>query len=90
MKPEDFLYFGLGAASMARERIEARLKEFQEQGEISREEVKRFADQATAKGREERTEFEERVRECVRKTVSELNLATKDDIEELKQLLKKD
>ncbi len=89
MKPSDLLYLGLGAASMARDRIEAQLTEFQKQGEISREEIKRFADEAMAKGREEQDGFEERIRECMRKAMSELNLATKEDIRELKDLLKK-
>ena len=52
---------------MARDRIEAQLTEFQKQGEISREEIKRFADEAMAKGREEQDGFEERIRECMRK-----------------------
>ncbi|MFW5488540.1 MAG: phasin family protein [Desulfovibrio sp.] len=89
MKPADLLYLGLGAASMARDSIEAKLKEFQEQGELSREEIKHFADQAMAKGKEEQEAFEERIRECMRKAMSDLNMATKDDIEELKKLINK-
>ncbi len=43
---------------------------------------------AKAKAKEEEQEFRERFKSVVKEVVSEMGLATKDDIDELKELLK--
>ncbi|EPR35652.1 hypothetical protein dsat_1993 [Alkalidesulfovibrio alkalitolerans DSM 16529] len=89
MKPTDLLYLGLGAATMAKERLEGVFKELEKQGQISREEMEKFLDEVKAKGASERESMEKMIRDKVHEAVAEMGLATKKDIAELKALLKK-
>ncbi|WP_027184122.1 phasin family protein [Desulfovibrio inopinatus] len=89
MKASDFLYLGLGAAFLAKDKIAEQLTEMEKRGDISKDEAKQFMDEAVARAKKERESFDARLREAVKDVVSELGLATKDDIEELKALMNK-
>ncbi len=89
MQPKDLLYLGLGAAFMAKDKIEELLDEIEEKGEISRDEAKRFVEDAKQRAEKEREETENLVKEKVKEAIAEMGIATKDDIAELKALLQK-
>jgi len=89
MRAADILHVGLGAAFMAKDRVETLLKDLEGRGEISRDEAKKFLQDAQDRARLEQEAFDERVKEKVKQAIEELGLATKKDIEELKSLLVK-
>ena len=90
MRARDLLYLGLGAAFMTRDRIEKELDNLEKQGEMSREEIKKFLHEAKERAQKEQEDLDERVRTKVKEAFSEFGVATKDDIEELKKLISKD
>lgn len=89
MKPMDIVYLGLGAAYLAKDRFDGLLKQLEDKGEVSREELKKLADEARERGEKERSRFESEIKAKVKEAVSEMGLATKEDVEELKKLIKK-
>lgn len=89
MKPTDLLHIGLGAAFMAKEKIEAQLKDLEQLGTISKDEVSRFVEEAQQRARQERETLDARIKEKVAEAARELGLATKEDIAEIKALLLK-
>lgn len=89
MKPTDLLYIGLGAAFMAKEKIEAQLKDLEQLGTISREELAKFMEEAGQRAKQEKEALDARIKEKVAEAIRESGLATKDDIAELKALLQR-
>ncbi|WP_031386853.1 hypothetical protein [Desulfonatronum thiodismutans] len=89
MKPMDLLHIGLGAAFMAKEKIEAQLKDLEQLGTISKEELNRFVEEAQQRAKQETEELDARIKEKVAEAARELGLATKEDIAEIKALLMK-
>ncbi len=89
MKASDFLYLGLGAAFLAKDKISEQLTEMEKRGDISKDEAKQFMEDAVARAKKERDAFDSRLRDAIKEAVSELGLATKDDIDELKSLIEK-
>lgn len=91
MRGEDLIYLGIGALSMAKERLDELAKDLEKRGEMSKEEWSKFMDEAVARGREatgESTDPKDYLRDRVREVVKEMGLATRKDIEELKELLR--
>ncbi|WP_029896115.1 phasin family protein [Desulfohalovibrio reitneri] len=87
MKLTDLMYLGMGAAYMAKDRLDKLADEMAEQGKMSREEAESFLEEMRARGEKERKEFEERTKEMMKEAAEELGLATKKDIQELKDML---
>ncbi|AGW14894.1 phasin family protein [Megalodesulfovibrio gigas] len=88
MLPKDLLYIGLGAAYMAKDKMDELLGDLEERGKLSREEAEKFLDDAKARAAKERTDMEASLKTALREAVAELGLATKDDVEDLKKLIK--
>jgi polyhydroxyalkanoate synthesis regulator phasin len=87
MKPTDLLHIGLGAAFMAKEKIEAQLKDLEQLGTISKDELNRFVEEAQQRAKQETEELDARIKAKVSEAARELGLATKEDIAEIKALL---
>jgi polyhydroxyalkanoate synthesis regulator phasin len=87
MKPTDLLHIGLGAAFMAKEKIEAQLKDLEQLGTISKEELKRFVEEAQQRAQQEKEALDVRIKEKVAEVIREMGLATKEDIAEIKAIL---
>ncbi|MGE4318111.1 MAG: phasin family protein [Deferribacterales bacterium] len=85
---KDLFYMGIGTAILAKEKIEAETKELLEKGKLTKEQQKEFMDKAAARGKEEEKALNDKLKEVVREVINEMGLATKDDIEELKKLIK--
>ena len=84
---KELAYLGLGGALLAKERVEEELKKLEERGKISKEEAESFINSAKERGKEEEERLKEEIKKALKEVVSELGLATKADIEELKQKL---
>lgn len=84
MNAKDLLSMGLGAAFLAKDKVETFLADLEERGELTREEVREFMAEAKERARLEEDALERRVREGVREALAELGLATRQDLEELK------
>jgi len=85
---KDLFYLGIGTAMFAKENIEEEAKELVEKGKISKAERDEFIEKAKAKGKAEEEEFNAKLKGIIKEVLSDMGLATKEDIEELKELLK--
>jgi polyhydroxyalkanoate synthesis regulator phasin len=86
---KDLIYIGLGGALLAKEKVEKELSELVEKGKLNKEEAQSFIDKAKVKGEEEEKEFKTHLKEVIKETLTEMNVATKEDIEKLIKEIKK-
>lgn len=86
-KLEQLFYFGLGSALLAKEKLEqAGVSAQNLKGENDRK-ARDFFDQAVAKGSEERDQVKENIKELLKEAIDELGLATRADIDALREEL---
>jgi len=88
-KLEQLFYFGLGSALMAKEKLEQAGESAKGMKEENERKARDFFDQAVAKGSEEREQLKGSVRELLKEVLDELGLATKSDLEALREELVK-
>ena len=89
MEAKDVLYLGLGAAFLAKDKLKERIKELEKRGEINKEDAKKFIQDAKDRAKREQEAFDSRIQKKLKETISEMGLATKEDLEELKTIIKK-
>lgn len=89
MEPKDLLYLGLGAAFLAKDKLMEHLKELEKRGEISREDAKKFVQDAKERAQKEEQGFDSQIKKKLKETIQEMGLVTKKDIEELKAAIQK-
>lgn len=89
MKPMDLLHLGLGAVFMAKEKIEAQLKDLEQKGTISREELNTFLEEVQQRAKQEKDSLEAAIKGKIIEVIRDLGLATKEDIAEIKELLRR-
>ena len=77
------LYFGLGALSMTREKAEKIFSELEEKGEVSKEEAKRFAEEAIKRGEEDKAAVKEMIGKEWRNMKDELPFVKRSEFEAL-------
>jgi len=80
-----FLLSGLGVLALTQEKIEEFIEELTKKGEIAQRENKELLTEIIEKGEEKRKEIEGKIREKVKKALSQMNVATKDDIQKLEK-----
>jgi len=85
---KDLLYTGIGAAVVLKERVEAEVKKLQDEGKIKTDDAKSFLDSIEAKGKEEEERIKEQFKSALKEVINELGVATKSDLEKLKEDLK--
>lgn len=88
-KLEQLIYAVLGGALAVKEKIETNNEEIKACQEKSEEKARAFIDEMSQRGEEEKDQFKKRFKDILKEVVTELNLATKDDLEKLKQELVK-
>lgn len=86
-KLEQLFYFGLGSALLAKEKIEQAGESASGFREESDRKAREFFDQAVAKGSGERAQVKENIKELLKESIDELGLATRADIESLREEL---
>lgn len=85
---KDLLYTGIGAAVVLKERVEAEVKKLQDEGKIKTDDAKSFLESIEAKGRDEEQRIKEQFKSALKEVIDELGVATKADLEKLKEDLK--
>ena len=88
-KLEQLFYAALGCALTVKEKIETNNEEIKACQEKNEENARKFIDEMSQRGEHEKEEFKRMFKDTLKELVTELNLATKDDLEKLKQELDK-
>ncbi len=85
---KDLLYSGIGAAVVLKEKVEAELKKLEEEGKLKTTDAKSFMESIEQKGKDEEVRVKEQLKSALKEVIEELGLATKADLEKLKEDLK--
>ena len=80
-----FLLSGLGVLVLTQEKIEQLLEELTKKEGITEKESKKLLTEIIEKGEEKKREIEGKIREKVEIMLSQMNVATKDDIRKLEK-----
>ena len=80
-----FLLSGLGVLVLTQEKIEELIEELTKKGEIPEREKKKLLTEIIEKGEKKRKEIEGKIKEKVEIMLSQMNVATKDDIQKLEK-----
>ena len=87
-KVEEILFTGLGGALLLKERVEEELKTLQEKGKIKTSDAKSFLESLEQKGKDEDERIKAKIKDMFKEVLDELGVATKADLEKLKEDLK--
>jgi len=82
---KNVLYAGVGAAFLTKEKIEELNGELIEKGKLTREEGKQFVDDLIKRSEKAKDELELWINKRVEERVNQLDLATKDEVADLKR-----
>lgn len=85
---KELIFTGLGGALVFKEKIEDELKKLEEKGKIDTKDMKSFLESLEKKGKESDEKFKEELKSTIKEIIDELGLATKADLEKLKEDLK--
>jgi polyhydroxyalkanoate synthesis regulator phasin len=80
-----FLLSGLGVLVLTEEKIEKFIEELTKEGEITQKGKKELLTEIIEKGEEKKKEIEGKIREKVENILSQMNVATKNDIQKLEK-----
>ncbi|MDQ0270607.1 phasin family protein [Cytobacillus purgationiresistens] len=76
---------GLGLAVASKEQAQKMMDDLVKKGEMSKQESKEFMQDVMKKGEEKQMEMDTMMHERMKKMMSELNLASKDEVQMLEQ-----
>ncbi len=76
---------GMGLLSMTREKAQQVIEELSHEGEVQKSDMKEWVDQLSNRGEEERQALRKLIRDEVKKVLDEMGLATKEDIQKLRE-----
>jgi len=79
----------LGASIIAREKMEDELKVLEGKGKIKKSDAKQLIKSLEKKGKAENKRVKKQVKSMLKEVINELGLATKKDLEEIKEELQK-
>lgn len=82
---KNVLYVGLGAAFLTKEKLDELQAELVEKGKLSQEEGKQFIDDLLRKSEKAKDQLNLWINRQVENRVDQLNLATKDEVAELRR-----
>lgn len=85
---KDILHFGIGAATILKERVEKEFDELVKNSKLTRDDAKATIDRIFTRGQTEEEELKAKIKESIKEVIGELEIATKSDIDELKKELK--
>ncbi len=80
----NLIHTTLGGAVILKEKIETELKRLEEAGKLSRKEGEELLERLKTEGEAEEDRLKAKFKEALREVIDELGLATKEDIEKLK------
>lgn len=82
---KNVVYAGIGAAFLTKEKIEDLGKDLIEKGKMSQDEGKQFVDELLRKSEKAKDQLDLWINKRVEDRINQLNLATKDEIAELRR-----
>ena len=85
---KELLHVRLGAGLLLKDKVEQEVKKMEESGKIKTDDAKSFLESIEQKGKEEEQKNKEKLKSMLKEIIDDLGLATKDDLEKLKQELK--
>ena len=85
---KELIFTGLGGALVLKEKIEDELKKLEEKGKLDTKDVKSFLESLEQKGKDSDAKFIEELKATIKEIIDDLGLATKEDLEKLKEDLK--
>jgi polyhydroxyalkanoate synthesis regulator phasin len=85
---KDLLYTGIGAAVVLKEKVEAEVKKLEKDGKLKTTDAKSFLESIEDKGKLEEEKFKEQLKSTLKEVLDELGVATKEDLQKLKEDLK--
>ncbi len=85
---KELIFTGLGGALVLKEKIEEELNKLEEKGKLDTKDVKSFLESLEQKGKESDEKFKSELKSTIKEIIDELGLATKKDLEKLKEDLK--
>ena len=85
---QELLYTGAGVAAIMKEKMEEEMKKLEESGKLKKEDTKSFIEKIEQKGKEEEQKNTEKFKSMLKEIIDELGIATKEDIQKLKDELK--
>lgn len=88
-KLEHLFYAVLGGALVMKEKLEASNEELKAFQEKSEEHARTFLDELAQRGEKEKEQLKAMLKEALKEVVTDLDLATKQDLEKLKKQLEK-
>lgn len=88
-KVEQLFYAAMGGALAVKEKIETAGEELHSRHEKNAENARTFIDEMAQRGEQEKQQLRDMLKDNLKEIIDELDLATKDDLERLKQQLHK-
>ena len=85
---KELIFTGLGGALVLKEKIEDELKKLEEKGKLDTKDVKSFLESLEQKGKESDEKFKAELKSTIKEIIDELGVATKEDLQKLKEDLK--
>ena len=85
---KNLLYSGIGVALVLKEKVEDEVKKLEDQGKLKKDDAKNFLDSIEKKGKDEEAKFKEQLKSTLKEVIKELDIATKADLQKLKEDLK--
>ncbi|MBD3322714.1 MAG: hypothetical protein GF350_16550 [Chitinivibrionales bacterium] len=86
---EKTLFAGIGAAYLAREKVEELGRKITEQTDLSEAEGKRFIEELKTKSADARLAMEKMVNENMEKAIKRLNIPTREEVSDLEKRLER-
>jgi len=81
---KNMFYIGAGAAFLTKEKLEELKTDFVEKGKVTQEEGKQLLEEMFKKSEEAKNQLEQKIQDAVTDQLKKKNVATGDDIAELK------
>lgn len=85
---KELIYTGLGGALILKEKVESELEKLKDDGKLDAKDMKSFLESLEQKGKESDEKFKDELKSTIKEILDELGVATKADIEKLKEDLK--
>ena len=85
---KELLYTGVGIASVMKEKVEEEIEKLEKSGKIKKDDAKDFLEKIEEKGKEQEEKNKEKVKSMLKEIIDELGIATKKDIQDLRDELK--
>ena len=85
---KELMMTGLGAAAILKDKVEEEVKRLEETGKLKSEDANNFVKTLEETGKEEEQRARDQVKKMMKDIIDELGLATKEDLQKLKEELK--